>query len=164
LISNFYIGKDVIIGDIFGNEYNFYNTVKPIKDEIWLHIPVRNNLDNTTAITMAELKNTNVNIKTKNGRFNLMTPYFTCWNVEAIKHYINMLSGVNDREVTVKINNLYCEFEETIEFLNGIFSISGNIKDQKTKTYTKSLAIPFITLNIQMIIITYRGRMLPKHC
>jgi hypothetical protein len=49
-------------------------------------------------------------------KFNLITRYFTGLNVDAIKYYINMLSGVNDKEVTVKINNLYCEFEETIEF------------------------------------------------
>jgi hypothetical protein len=139
LISNFYIGKDIIIEDVFGNEYNLYNTVMPIKDEIWLHIPVRDNLNNTTTITMAELKNTNVNIKMKNSKFNLITTYFTEWNIDAIKYYINMLSGVNDKKVTVKVNNLYCEFEGTIEFLNGIFNISGNIKDQEIRTYAKSL-------------------------
>jgi hypothetical protein len=74
-----------------------------------------------------------------------------------------MLSGVNDKEVTVKINNLFCEFDETIEFYKGIFSINGNIK-QRVKTYTKSLAIPFFYLNIQMIIITYGGKISPKHC
>jgi hypothetical protein len=153
----------VIIGDVFGNEYNLYNTVMPIKDEIWLHIPLKNHSDNTTTITMAELKNTNINIKMKNGRFNLIILYFTGWNIKSIKYYVNMLSGLNDREVTIKINNLYCVFEETIEFLNGIFSIYGNIKDHKIRTYTKSLAIPFITLNMQIIIITYGGRMSPKH-
>jgi hypothetical protein len=124
---------------MFGNEYNLYNTVLPIRDEIWLHIPIRD-------------------------KFNLITPYFIGWNLDAIKSYINMLSGVNDKEVTVKINNLYCEFEETIEFLKGIFNISGIVKDQKVRTYTRSLAIPFNFLNIQMKIITYGGKMSPKHC
>jgi hypothetical protein len=98
-----------------------------------------------------------------NGRINFIAPYFTGWNVDAIKCYINMLSGVNDKEVTVKINNLFCEFDETIEFFKRIFSINGNIK-QMVKTCTKSLAIPFFYLNIQMIIITYGGKMSPKHC
>jgi hypothetical protein len=164
LISNFYIGKDVIIGDAFGNEYNPYSTIMPIKDELYLHIPIRDNLNNTTIWKMAELKNTNIFIKSINGRFNIETPYFTAWNVDAIKHYINMLSGTNDKEVTIKINNYCCDFEESIEFINGIFSIKGNIKNHLVKAYTKSLAIPFTTLNIQMIIITYGGRMSPKHC
>jgi hypothetical protein len=163
LINNFYIGKDVIIGDIFGNEYNLYNTVMPIKDEIWLHILTRDNLNNTTTKVIAELKETNFNIKTMNGRINFIAPYFTGWNVDAIKYYMNMLIGVNDKEVTVKINNLFCEFDETIEFFKGIFNINENIK-QMIKTYTKSLAIPFFYLNIQMIIITYGGKMSPKHC
>jgi hypothetical protein len=67
LISNFYIGKDVIIGDAFGNEYNLYSTVMPIKDELYLHIPIRDNLNNTTIWKMVELKNTNIIIKSING-------------------------------------------------------------------------------------------------
>jgi hypothetical protein len=63
-----------------------------------------------------------------NDRINFMAPYFMGWNVDAIKCYINMLYGVNDKEVSIKINNLYCEFDETIEFLRGIVSINGNIK------------------------------------
>jgi hypothetical protein len=142
LINNFYIGKDVIIGDIYGNEYNLYNTVMPIKDEIWLHILIRDNLNNTTTKVIAELKETKFNIKTMNGRFNFIAPYFTGWNVDAIKCSINMLSGANDKEVTVKINNLFCDFDETIESVKGVFSINGNMK-QMVRTYTKSLAIPF---------------------
>jgi hypothetical protein len=136
----------------------------PIKNEIWLHIPIRDNLNNVATIAIGELKETNIDIKTKECIFNLRSPYFTGWNVDAIKSYINMLSGVNDKEVTVRINNLYCEFEETLEFLKGISSISGNIKNQKVKTYMKSLTISFNILNIQMIIITYGGKMSLKHC
>jgi hypothetical protein len=43
LISNFYIGKDIMIGNAFGNEYNSYITVMPIKDNLYLHIPIRDN-------------------------------------------------------------------------------------------------------------------------
>jgi hypothetical protein len=94
----------------------------------------------------------------------IMLPYFTAWNVDAIKFYINLLNRVNDKESTIRINNFHCDFEETIEFLNGIFEIKGNIKNHLAKPYTKSLAIPLINLNIQMIILTYGGRMSPKHC
>jgi hypothetical protein len=161
LVSNFYIGKDIMIGDAFGNEYNSYITVMPIKDNLYLHIPIRDNLNNTTKWEMVELRNINVEMKSINGRMEITTPYFTAWNVDAVKYYINMLNGTNDREVTIKINNYQCDFEETIEFLNGIFYIKGNIKNHLTSTYTKSLAIPFITLNIQMVTITYGGRMSP---
>jgi hypothetical protein len=66
--------------------------------------------------------------------------------------------------VTIRINNFQFDFEETIEFLNGIFEIKGNIKNHLTKTYVKSLAIPLTNLNIQMIILLYQGKMSPKHC
>jgi hypothetical protein len=154
LISNFYIGKDIKIGDAFGNEYNSYITVMPIKDNLYLHIPIRDNQNNTTRLEMAEFRYTNFEWKSINGRMEITTPYFTAWNVDAIKYYINMLSGSNDKEVTVRINNFQCDFEETIEFLNGIFDIKGNIKNHVAKAYTKSLAIPLTTLNIQMIILT----------
>jgi hypothetical protein len=132
LINNFYIGKDILVGDMFGNEYNLYNTVMPIKDEIWLHILIRDNSNKTTMTTLAELKETNLNIKTRNGEFNCRVTYFTEWNVDAIKYYINMLSGVNDKNVTIKINNLYCEFDETIEFLKAsLASMEKSNKKQK---------------------------------
>jgi hypothetical protein len=47
IISNFYIGSDIKIGDAFGNEYNLYAPVMPIKDNLYIHIPIRNNQNNT---------------------------------------------------------------------------------------------------------------------
>jgi hypothetical protein len=113
---------------------------------------------------MAEVKYTNYIMKSINGRIEIMLPYFTAWNVDAIKYYINLINGVNDKEAVIRNNNFHCDFEETIEFLNGNFEIRRNIKNQLTKPYTKSLAIPLVELNIQMIILTYGGRMSPKHC
>jgi hypothetical protein len=63
-------------------------------------------LNNTTIWKMVELKNTNIIIKSINGWFNIETPYFTAWNVDAIKYYINMLSGTNDKEVTINQQSL----------------------------------------------------------
>jgi hypothetical protein len=136
----------------------------PIKDNLYIHIPIRNNQNNTVIWDMAEVKYTNYKMKSINGRIEIMLPYFTAWNVDAIKYYINLINGVNDKDAVIRINNFHCDFEETIEFLNGIFEIRGNIKNQLTKPYIKSLAIPLNELNIQMIILTYGGRMSPKHC
>jgi hypothetical protein len=164
LISNCYIGRDIKIGDAFGNEYNSCITVMPIKENLYLYVPIRDNQNNTTKWEMAELRYTNFKMKSINDRMEILTPYFTAWNVDAVKYYINMLSGTNDKDVTVRVNNFHCDFEETIEFLNGIFEIKGNIKNHLAKAYTKSLVIPLTNLNIQMIILLYGGRMSPKHC
>jgi hypothetical protein len=164
LIRNFYIGKDVKICDAFGNEYNSYVPVQPIKDDLYLYIPIRDNQNNMTTWEIAELKVTNFKTKSKIGRMDIVTPYFSAWNVEALKFYINMLCGTNDKETTIFINNYQCDFEETIEFKNGIFEIRGNIKMNINKPYIKSLAIPLMNLNIHMAIITYGGRMSPTHC
>jgi hypothetical protein len=164
LINNFYIGKDIKIGDAFGNEYNSYIPVMPIKDNLYLHAPIRNNQTNIINWEMAEIRYTNYKTKSINGRTEIVLPYFIAWNVDAIKYYVNLLCGTNDKEVTVRINNFHCDFEETIEFLNGIFEIKRNIKNHLTKTYVKSLAIPLTNLNIQMIILLYQGKMSPKHC
>jgi hypothetical protein len=47
IVNNFYIRTDIKIGDAFGNEYNSYIPVMPIKDNLYLHIPIRNNQNNT---------------------------------------------------------------------------------------------------------------------
>jgi hypothetical protein len=135
----------------------------PIKDNLYLYVPIRDNQNNTTKWEAAELKITSFKTKSINGRMEILTPYFSAWNADALKFYINMLYGTNDKEVTIRINNFQCDFEETIEFLNGIFEIRGNIKNHLNKPYTKSLSIPLTTLNIQMIILIYGGRMSPKH-
>jgi hypothetical protein len=122
----------------------------PIKDNLYLYVPIRDNQNNTTKCEAAELKITSFKTKSINDRMEILTPYFSAWNVDALKFYINMLCGTNDKEVTIRIDNFQCDFEETIEFLNGIFEIRGNIKNHLNKPYTKSLAIPLITLNIQM--------------
>jgi hypothetical protein len=47
----------------------------PIKDNLYLPIPIRNNSSNTTKWEMAELRNTNIEIKSINGRMEITTPY-----------------------------------------------------------------------------------------
>jgi hypothetical protein len=104
MISNFYIKKDIIIGNYFENKDNSYNTVMPVNNELWLHVQIRNNLIKTTIIQIAEVKNAIISVKTQNGRFSLISPYLIGWNVNSVKYNINMLSGVNDKEVTIKLN------------------------------------------------------------
>jgi hypothetical protein len=78
---------------------------------------------------------------------------FSGWNVAAIKFYFNMVAGNMDKEVTIRINNLFCDFEETIEFIHEIFSIRGEINIQRSNSNTKSLGMPFNQFNVQMLII-----------
>jgi hypothetical protein len=163
MINNFYIGRDAIIADAFGNEYNESSAVLPIKDNLFLHNPIRDNQNNTSIMKMAEIKYTNYQIKSNRNRIEILLPYFTAWNVNAIKLYANLLSGKNDKEVTVFLNGYQSDYEETIEFLDGIFEIRCNIKKQ-TNTYPKSIVLQLRDLNIQTILLTYGGKLSPKHC
>jgi hypothetical protein len=70
---------------------------------------------------MAENILTQYRIKT-NGKYIMKEalPYLTAWNVNALKYYTILLTENSDREAVIQINNLYCDFNDTIEFIGGI--------------------------------------------
>jgi hypothetical protein len=51
------------------------------------------------------------------------------WNFYTLKVYINKLTGVIERNVNIRINNFYCDFDVKIEFMNDIDRIDDGVRN-----------------------------------